>query len=98
MTDNVTLHRPQSGAPRAAVVPDGYFVLDSGAHLYHHFLEVDLGTVTGISSVYGKRDFGRKIRAYLAYYQSGQYEERYSTNKGRVLIVTSGERRLANLK
>jgi hypothetical protein len=98
MTDVVTLRGPQSRTQKAAVVPDGYFVLDTGQHLYHHFLEIDLRTVTGAASTWGKRDWARKISAYLEYYRSGKYQERYKTQSLRILTVTTGEKRLANLK
>ncbi len=98
MTDVVTLRGPQGGTQKAAVVPDGFFVLNTPSAMYHHCLEIDLATVTGLSSVPGRRDIARKIRAYLAYFQSGKYEQRYGTYKGRVLIVTTGEKRVANLK
>lgn len=98
MTDVVMLHGPQGGTQKAAVVPDGYFVLDTGQHLYHHFLEIDLSTVTGIASTWGRRDWSRKVQAYLEYYRSGKYQERYKTQGLRILTVTTGEKRLANLK
>jgi hypothetical protein len=94
----VTLTGPQGGKRRTAVVPDGYFVLDNGTHVYHHFLEVDLCTVTGEASAWGRRDWARKVAAYLEYYRSGQYQAHYGTPSLRVLTVTTGERRLQNLK
>jgi len=81
----------------AALVPDGYFVLHTGSHYYHQFLEVDRATTTGISGDWGRRTFARKIAAYLEYYNSGKYHARYHTKSMRVLTVTTGEKRLANL-
>lgn len=98
MTDTVTLVGPNGGKQKAAVVPDGYFVLDTGSHVYNHFLEIDLRTVTGAASVWGRRDWARKVAAYLEYYRSGRYQERYKTQGLRILTVTTGEKRLANLK
>jgi Replication-relaxation len=98
MTDTVMLQGPQGRTQMAAVVPDGYFVLDAGAHFYHHFLEIDLRTVTGVASKWGRRDWARKVAAYLEYYRSGKYQERYKTQGLRILTVTTGEKRLANLK
>lgn len=98
MTDTVTLRGPNGRTQRAAVVPDGYFVLDTGAHLYHHFFEMDLSTVTGVASVWGRRDWARKVAAYLEYYRSGKYQERYKTQGLRILTITTGDKRLANLK
>jgi hypothetical protein len=98
MTDVVTLRGPQGRTQRAGVVPDGYFVLDTGQYLYHHFLEIDLRTVTGAASTWGKRDWARKVSTFLEYYRSGKYQERYKTQGLRILTVTTGEKRLVNLK
>jgi hypothetical protein len=98
MNDVITLRGPQGATQRAAVVPDGYFVLDTVKHLYHHFLEIDLRNVTGAASIWGRRDWARKVQAYLEYYRSGKYQARYQTQGLRVLTVTTGEKRLANLK
>jgi hypothetical protein len=105
--DVVTLKAANGATQKAAIVPDGYFTLEtvgSGSadgekgHYYHQFIEVDLGTMTGASSVWGRRDWSRKIRAYLEYYRSGKYQERYGTKSMRVLTVTTNERRLATLR
>lgn len=98
MNDIVTLHGPQGRTQKAAVVPDGYFVLDTDQYLYHHFLEIDMSTTTGVASKWGRRDWARKVSAYLEYYRSGKYQERYKTQGLRILTVTTGEKRLANLK
>jgi hypothetical protein len=98
MKDVVTLTGPQGATQRASVVPDGYFHLFDGAHHYHQFLEVDRRTVTGSSKVWGKRTWARKVAVYLEYYNSGQYHERYRTKSMRILTVTTGERRLLNMK
>jgi hypothetical protein len=57
-------------------------------------LEIDLRTVTGVASVWGKRDWARKVSAYLEYYRSGNYQERYKTQSLRILTVMTGEKRL----
>lgn len=98
MKDTVTIKGKQGGKERAAVVPDGYFRLDAKDDVYNFFLEVDRGTVTGEATEWGKRDWARKVKAYLEYYRSGKYEKRYSTSDMRVLTVTTGDKRLANLK
>jgi len=98
MKDYVALVGPQGGEDRAAVVPDGYFRLDTRDDVYNFFLEIDRGTVTGEASVWDRRDWGRKVRAYREYHRSGKYEVRYHTADLRILTITIGERRLANLK
>jgi hypothetical protein len=81
----------------AALVPDGFFVLYTGTHYYHQFLELDRATTTGISGEWSRHTFARKIAVYLGYYNSGKYHARYQTKSMRVLTVTVGEKRLANL-
>lgn len=98
MKDYVMIKGPRGGEQRAAVVPDGYFHLWDGEYHYHLFLEVDRRTVTGEASKWEKRDWARKVRAYLAYYRSGKYQKRYQTKSLRILTVTTGKVRLANLK
>lgn len=98
MKDYVILKGREGQQQRAAVVPDGYFLLKAGEYMYHHFLEIDRQTVTGQASDEGARDWARKVRAYLEYYRSGQYERRYKTRGLRILTVTTGEKRLAHLK
>lgn len=98
MGEYVMLKSEQGKLQQATVVPDGYFILNTGEYVYHHFLEIDRRTVTGEASNSGKRDWARKVRAYLEYYRSGQYEKRYHTQGLRILTVTTGERRLANLR
>ena len=96
--ETVTLIGPRGSTEPVAVVPDGYFVIEAGEFVYHHFLEIDRGTETGQASEWGRHDWARKMRAYLEYYQSGSYMVRYQTQSLRILTVTTGERRLAHLK
>lgn len=96
--DTVVLTSAGGKKQNAAVVPDGYFVLHTGTHHYHQFLEVDRATTTGISGEWGRRTWARKIHAYMELYRSGTYHARYHTKSMRVLCVTTGEKRLQNLK
>ena len=95
MKDSVEI---QGSGGRVAVVPDGYFHLTVGQYSYHHMMEIDMGTETGLSDKYNRRTFSGKIQAYLAYYVSGKYESRYGTSVMRVLTVTTGPGRMKNLK
>ena len=97
--DYVTLTGPQGGKLKTAIVPDGYFYFQLAEKQYsHNFLEVDRATVVGMYSQSGRRDWARKIRAYLAYHQQGLYTKRYGTKSMRVLTVTTHQKRLQNLK
>ena len=98
MKDYVMVAGPRGGKFRVAVVPDGYFHLRTPDYHFRFFLEVDRGTVTGQWDRHGRRSWDRKIRAFLAYYETGMYQERYGSSTGRVLTVTSSQKRLANLK
>lgn len=74
-----------------AVIPDSYFVLNLGDRRAHFFLELDRATMSNSR-------WGERVRAYLAYIQSGKYTERYQTRSLRILTVTTTEQRLMNLK
>ncbi len=86
------------------IIPDSYIVIHREVpnpkdRAKHFFLEADLGTETIVASKDERRSWDRKIRAYASYYQpKGRYEQRYKTTTGRVLTVTTSQRRLANLK
>ncbi len=76
----------------AAILPDGYFVVSGTPQGTTHFmLELDRATEQNSR-------FKTKIEAYIEYHRGGKYEARYGTRSLRVLTVTLGERRLANLK
>jgi hypothetical protein len=82
---------PQDATKWLPVRPDGYFCYRVGERRAHFFLEVDLGTESN-------RCFRQKVRAYIAYRQSGRYRERYGAYAFRVLTITTSERRMANLR
>lgn len=103
--DYVVLHGPKGTKPRrVAVVPDGYFHLQTPQYEFHFVLETDRRTVVGQYSRWGGKDWSRKVKAYIAYFtppapnQPSIYEQRFGTSKLRVLTVTTGQTRLANLK
>jgi Replication-relaxation len=101
MKEQIVITNAEGAQQKVSLIPDGYFRLHTSepeAHVYHHFVEIDRRTETGESSVWGRRDWARKVKAYLMYFDSGQYEQRYGTKKGRLLTVTTGERRLTHLK
>jgi hypothetical protein len=89
--DYVSITTSSGRQRRVAVIPDSYFVLRLGDRRAHFFLEADRATVSNTRW----RD---RIRAYRVYTESGRYTERYGTHSLRVLTVTTGPQRLANLK
>lgn len=98
MKEYVTLPTDDGKGERVAIVPDGFFSIVRGDKVFHHFLEVDLATVVGLSSKSNRRDWARKVRAYLAFHRSGQYKTRYNADEFRVLTVTTGPDRMENLQ
>lgn len=103
--DYVLLHGPQGGKPRkVAIVPDGYFHLQTPQYEFHFLLEADRRTVVGQYSRWGGKDWSRKVRAYIAYFtaqnpqQPSLFEQRFGSPNLRVLTVTTGPTRLQNLK
>ena len=89
--DYVQIPTARGGRRKVAVIPDGYFILVLGEKRAHFFLESDRATEAN-------KRWGEKVRAYLEYTRTGKYTERYGTRSLRVLTVTTGEKRLANLK
>ncbi len=98
MRDTVEIQGPEGCVTRTTIVPDAYFRLVADGYEYHHLLEVDMGTETVQGLRFSGRDFARKFRGYVAYYESGCYHQRYGTDSLRVLTVTTGKRRLFTLK
>lgn len=96
--DMVVLTNAQGKRQTASVVPDGYFHLRTDSHHYHQFVETDLSSVTVASKNWTRRTWARKILTYLEYYRSGKYHARYHTKSMRILTVTTGQKRLENLR
>ena len=80
-----------NGSHKVAVIPDSYFCLRLGSRRAHFFIEADRATVSN-------KRWAQRVCAYLEYVRSGQYVRRYGAHCLRVLTVTTGVKRLANLK
>ena len=91
MKEYVSLTTEGGARRKVAVIPDAYFMLSLGDRRAHFFVEVDRGTEAN-------KRWAQKVRAYVAYTESGRYSERYGTRSLRVLAVTMGGKRMANLK
>lgn len=84
---------------KKGVRPDGYFVILDDQRLAQglpararFLLEVD-------HSTYDNPRFGRdKVIPGVAYVKSPEYKTRFGDNSGRWLVVTTGQRRMANVK
>ncbi len=89
-SDRVWIETAAGRRRRLALVPDAYFRLIAGSKRASFFLEADRATET-----HGR--WAQKALCYLSYLRSGAYLRRYGSNCLRVITVTSGGRRLANL-
>lgn len=96
--DKVAIKNSQGKVEYTSIIPDGYFVLKTGTARYRFFVEADRRTVTGEATTLGTRDWSRKVLAYLAFFRSNIPETRYGSRRFRVLTVTTGAKRLANLR
>jgi hypothetical protein len=100
--DEIAL-RTEQGVKKHRIIPDGYGVLTRAVSaededVMRLVLEVDRSTST-LDSPAGHRDWATKLSLYREYLRPGGLaEQHFGTNAGRVLIVTLGEQRLANLK
>jgi Replication-relaxation len=73
------------------LIPDGYFELASARDVRAAFVEVDLGTEAIPVLV-------RKARLYLQYAASGEFTKTFGRSQFRVLVLTTSERRLTNIR
>lgn len=89
--DYVQIRNARGRIERVSLIPDSYFNLELDTGVTHFFLEQDMGTMQ-------LSRFKQKVWAYIAYYQSGLSEKRFSTRKFRVLTVANSEKRALNLK
>jgi hypothetical protein len=96
--DTITLKSSTGERQTTTLIPDGYFLLANEKRRYHRFLEIDRATETGKANGELKRDWARKIACYLEYYRAGHFQQRYHSRGMVVLTITTGEKRLANLK
>lgn len=81
------------GIKRVRKIPDGYFRLRLGDKTKDHFLEIDMGTEP-------MRAIKEKAKWYLAYYRYGWIEDEDGPDRDKlvILFVTTGPRRMANIK
>jgi len=85
----ISFHEPLT--PNIALIPDGYAELATPEKKLAMFLEVDLGHES--RSVWQK-----KIRAYLAYAESGNFTTQFGERQFRTLVLTPSERRMHSLR
>lgn len=71
--------------------PDAFVRLFDGRDYRSYFIEVDLGHTSS-------RQFAGKLFTHTRYLESGLFEETYGTSAFETLVVTTGAKRLQNLK
>lgn len=81
----------QGRSAKRNIRPDGFFMLTANGHRIRCLLEIDRSTEDN------PRFYREKLIPGLAYLKSQAYEERFGHRSGRWLVVTTGERRLANM-
>ena len=73
------------------LIPDGYFELGSSQGFRSVFVEVDLGTEA-------VPVLAKKANLYLQLAASGEFQQIFGRSQFRVLLVTTSERRLQNIR
>jgi hypothetical protein len=94
ISDKIVVTGPKGERQTVTVGPDGYLALiaPDGATQHRAFVEADRGTVP-------LSRWGQKVGAYLAYFRSNSFRDRYHARKPfRVLTVTTSSERLAHMK
>src|SRR5690606_19381324 len=90
--DRVEYKQANGTKARRLVRPDGFFVIRKGRHHSRLLLEIDCATEDN------PRFAREKVRPGVAYLRSEAYRQRFGYQSGRWLVVTTGERRLRNMK
>jgi hypothetical protein len=89
LQDSIEVALP-AGYQRIPVAPDAYFALQDAQGRSNFFHEADRGTMT-------TKRFHLKLKAYAAYWQEKKHQDKFGIKKYRVLVVTTGAMRAANL-
>jgi len=90
--DRVEYRLASGQKARRLVRPDGFFVIRKGKQQSRLLLEIDCATEDN------PRFAREKVRPGVAYLRSAAYKQRFGYQSGRWLVVTTGERRLRNMK
>lgn len=92
--DRVNYRTPEGTKKTRVMKPDGYFILVNDVQdiVFRAFVEVDL------SNEDNGRILEEKVYPYIAYIESSTYQERFGAQTARVLVVTTGAKRVENMK
>jgi len=75
----------------SAIIPDAYFEIRTIEDIRPAFLEVDLGT-----EAFPVWD--RKVKGYVAFAASGEFEKQFGHSRFRVLVVLTSDARMHSLR
>jgi hypothetical protein len=78
-------------SPLVPLIPDGYCVLQTGTGPLACFVELDLGTETGLV-------WEEKVERYLTLALSGEFSRIFELSRFRVLVVGPTEKRIQSLR
>lgn len=84
------LQLPGGGARRQVFKPDAFLRFGVKGELHSCFIEIDRGNASA-------NVFGQKVPHYQQYKATGLFQEMYQSSDFTVLVVTTGEKRLAHL-
>lgn len=87
---------------QTTLVPDGYFNLKVGDFPFNFFIEVDRSSEVLSFSSWNSNTIAKKVRTYGSFFRPGPdgkspYFKKFGKEKARVLFITTGEIRAANL-
>jgi hypothetical protein len=85
----LSFHQPLTAA--IALVPDGYFEIETPSGVHAAFIEVDCGTES-------LKVWTKKTSSYLQLAISGTFKKLFHHEQFRVLIVAISERRLSSIR
>lgn len=90
--DRVEYRQANGQKARRLIRPDGFFVIKHGRQYSRLLLEIDCATEDN------PRFAREKVLPGVAYLRSREYKQRFGFQSGRWLVITTGERRMRNLK
>ncbi len=90
--DRVRYPLPNGSTATRQIIPDGYCQIERAGRLFHFLWEIDKRTEDN------PRFAREKVLPGIAYLATPAYQARFGASSGQWLIVTTGARRLQNLK
>lgn len=86
-----SIHAPGDKWRKEAFKPDGFARLETPNGYFNFFIEADLGHTSS-------HQFEGKLLTHQRYLESGLFEQTFGCQEFHTLVITTGERRLKNLR